>query len=55
MNRKPDARSKLRMGLDTIAEAFRENPQAFKLYEQATQLIDPDYAQEPTTQTKNTP
>jgi hypothetical protein len=33
-------RSKLRMGLELIAEAFRESPQARKFYEQACALID---------------
>ena len=37
---KESLRSKLRLGLDVIAEAFRENPQAMKLYEQACALID---------------
>jgi len=32
--------SKLRMGLELIAEAFRDNPQAMTFYEQACALID---------------
>jgi len=51
---KESRRSKLSMGLDTIAEAFRENPQALKLYEQARELVEPDCVQEQTPQTKNT-
>ncbi len=37
---KESLRSKLRMGLEVIAEAFREHPQAMKFYEQACSLID---------------
>jgi hypothetical protein len=37
---KESLRSKLRLGLDAVAEAFRENPQAMMLYEQARALID---------------
>lgn len=37
---KESLRTKLRMGLEVIAEAFRENPQAMKFYERACALID---------------
>lgn len=37
---KESLRSKLRMGLELIADAFRDNPQAMKFYEQACALID---------------
>lgn len=37
---KESLRTKLRMGLDAVAEAFRENPQAMMFYEQACALID---------------
>jgi len=37
---KESLRSKLRMGLELIAEAFRDNPQAMEFYEQACALID---------------
>jgi hypothetical protein len=37
---KESLRTKLRMGLDAVAEAFRQNPQAMRLYEQARALID---------------
>jgi len=36
---KESRRSKLRMGLDAVAEAFRHHPEAHKLYEQAVKLI----------------
>ena len=37
---KESLRTKLRMGLDAVAEAFRENPQAMRLYEEARGLIE---------------
>jgi hypothetical protein len=37
---KESLRSKLQMGLEALAEAFRENPQAMSLYDQARALID---------------
>jgi hypothetical protein len=37
---KESLRTKLRMGLEAVAEAFRDNPQAMLLYEQARALID---------------
>jgi len=47
-------RSKLSMGLDQIAEAFRENPEAFNFYNQARQLLGPDCVQQDKPQTTNT-
>ena len=37
---KESLRSKLRLGLEVIAKAFRKNPQAMKFYAQACALID---------------
>ena len=37
---KESLRTKLRMGLDPVAEAFQDNPQAMMLYDQARALID---------------
>ncbi|MGO8675115.1 MAG: hypothetical protein ACLQVX_04500 [Limisphaerales bacterium] len=37
---KESLRTKLRMGLDAVARAFQDNPQAMMLYEQARALID---------------
>ena len=37
---KESLRSKLRLGLDAVAEAFRENPQAMTLYKQARAMIE---------------
>jgi len=51
--------SKLKLGLELIAEAFSDNPQARKLYEQACEMIDPaspfEEAPEPTTPPQNRP
>jgi len=35
------SRLKLETGLDAIAEAFKKNPEAMKLYQQAREMIDP--------------
>ena len=37
---KESLRTKLRLGLEAVAQAFRDNPQAMLLYEQARALID---------------
>jgi len=51
--------SKLKLGLELIAEAFSDNPQARKLYEQACEMIAPpspfEDAPEPTTPPQNRP
>jgi hypothetical protein len=38
---KDSQRCKLKLGLELIAEAFRDHPEALKLYEQACQIFDP--------------
>ncbi|MGA2661886.1 MAG: hypothetical protein ABSH34_30775 [Verrucomicrobiota bacterium] len=54
MNRKPDGRSKLNVGLDQVAKAFREKPEAFNLYKQAREFLGPDCVQQDNPQTTNT-
>jgi hypothetical protein len=52
-------RSKVKLGPDLIAEAFRDNPQALKIYEQACDMSDVDRPREeppePTTPPQNRP
>ena len=46
-------RSKLKLGLEAIAEAFRDHPEALKLYEQACEIVDPGCPPEEATQSTN--
>ena len=39
---KDSQRTKLKLGLDLIVEAFRDNPKALKLYEEACDMIEPE-------------
>ena len=48
-------RSKLKLGLDKVAEAFQHEPKAFDLYQQAAALIEPADPLDPVPQTENTP
>ena len=43
-------RSKLKLGLEVAAEAFRDHPEALKLCEQACEIVDPGCPPEEATQ-----
>jgi len=52
-------RSKLKLGVEVIAKAFRDNPEALKIYEQACDMIaparPPEEPPDPTTPPQNRP
>ena len=48
-------RSKLKLGLEVIAQGFRDNPEAREHYEQACKMIEPGCPPEETPQTHKPP
>jgi len=48
-------RSKLKLGLEVIAEAFRDHPEAFKHYEQACKITGIDGPPEEATESTDPP
>jgi hypothetical protein len=46
-------RSKLKLGVEEIAEALRDHPEALELYEKARKVIDPECPPEATPKSTN--